>query len=96
MLGPTILLAINLIQDEVKQRIKRTSKNKHRMERKETRNSKKSCKTKRKTLAKEDRDRKREKMETKRLIVSTNYINLHARKMREKASEKHRKRTIDS
>lgn len=48
MLRTVNLLAISVIQDEVRQGIKRESKDKHRMERKETRNSnkKKSCKTK--------------------------------------------------
>lgn len=41
----------------------------------------------RKTLAKEDREEKKKKTETKRLIVSTNYINLHAREARAKQKE---------
>lgn len=58
------------------------------MEGKETRNSKKSQKQNTKNTSKRGQGRKEEeKTETKRLIVSTNYINLHAREARAKQKE---------
>lgn len=58
------------------------------MEGKETRNSNKSQKQNTKNTSKRGQGREEEeKTETKRLIVSTNYINLHAREARAKQKE---------